>query len=86
MKLIIISVVLSVVLNLVLRIITRIRSYRRLKQYAEKPFACPNCGHIFYVKWYNLILKETVILMRDKAPLKCPKCKMRDMCSRPSVD
>lgn len=54
----------------------------RYKEYVEKPFACPNCGAVFYAKWYHLFGKRDVtLLMVKKVKLKCPQCKQVDMCT-----
>ena len=53
---------------------------------AGEPFACPNCGHQFYAKWYQLIFGQRYTIRAfDQARIKCPKCKIRDMCSRPKT-
>ena len=54
-----------------------------LASLADKPFVCPNCGHRFYVKWYQLIFRQFSVYTYNKANFKCPCCKMHDMCSRP---
>ena len=48
-------------------------------------FACPNCGHRFYAKWYQLMFRSQryTVHMFNQARIKCPKCKIRDMCGRP---
>lgn len=56
------------------------------KDLASDPFACPNCGHVFYVKWFKLYFTWGTALMYGKAKLKCPRCKQKDMCSRPHDD
>lgn len=48
------------------------------KEFASKPFACPNCGHKFYT---NAKIIHSV--GEDKAYLKCPSCGKRDVCGRP---
>ena len=54
---------------------------QRAKNYAEKPFVCPNCGEIFSVRWQNLWwYRNYTLIMNGKAKLKCPKCKVSDMC------
>ena len=53
---------------------------------AGEPFACPNCGYHFYAKWYQLIFGQGYTIRAfGQAKIKCPKCKIRDMCSRPKV-
>jgi len=48
----------------------------------REPFICPNCGHSFYAKWYQLMFyKRYTIRAFNQARLKCPKCKVRDMCT-----
>jgi len=57
--------------------------YFTCKAQAEDPFVCPNCGYIFYVKWHKLYFTWGTIMTSNKARLKCPKCKQKDMCGRP---
>jgi len=53
---------------------------------AGEHFACPNCGHHFYAKWYQLIFGQRYTIHAfGQARIKCPKCKMRDMCSSPKT-
>ncbi len=57
------------------------RAYSRsitLKEWASKPFVCPNCGHKFYTK-------QRIVhpLGENKGYLKCPNCGKRDICGRP---
>jgi len=52
---------------------------------ADNIFACPNCGHHFKPKWYNMMfVPGRIFLLFNKANLKCPKCKTRDTCSIPN--
>lgn len=68
--------------NMVVDIIRLNRSRKRYMEYVEKPFACPNCGAVFYAKWYHLRrLREASLVMIGKAKLKCPHCKQWDMCT-----
>lgn len=56
-------------------------SVSRLKEYAKKPFVCPNCGSTFFRKWYHLWFnRENTLIMIEKAKLKCPRCKQTDLC------
>lgn len=48
---------------------------------AKNTFACPNCGHHFKIKWYNLIFAPSTFW--EKAYVKCPKCHIRDTCTIP---
>ena len=48
------------------------------KNFASKPFVCPNCGHRFCTR-----KSIAVPAGRDKAYLKCPRCGKRDVCGRP---
>lgn len=55
----------------------------RLKEFAEKPFVCPNCGERFYIKWTKLFwYRDNSLDLIGKAKLKCPKCGEWDMCKR----
>ena len=56
----------------------RQRYSRNVKDFVSKPFVCPNCGHRFYTKQ-----RVVTALIDDKAYLKCPNCKKRDVCGRP---
>ena len=54
-----------------------------LRSITSKPFVCPNCGQIFYVKWYQLLFFKAIpIYLYQSAKLKCPGCGIRDMCRR----
>lgn len=49
---------------------------------SKEPYACPNCGHIFKKKWYNLMFKPGP-MVRDgsgELRLKCPSCNKVDFC------
>ena len=50
---------------------------------AENRFACPNCGHHFYAKWYQVMFAGGMIHLYNYAKLKCPKCKVTDACGIP---
>ena len=56
----------------------RYRYSERVKDFVSKPFVCPNCGHRFYTK-------QKIIhpIGENKALLKCPNCRKRDVCGRP---
>ena len=56
----------------------RHRYSENVKDLVSKPFVCPNCGHRFYTQQ-----KLIHPLSEDKAYLKCPACKKRDICTRP---
>ncbi len=47
---------------------------------AKDPFACPKCGHVFYAEPRQL---RGYLRHFGKANLKCPKCGVRSVCSRP---
>ena len=48
---------------------------------ASNRFVCPNCGHHFYAKWYQLMFAGGTIHAFNCAKVKCPKCKITDLCS-----
>lgn len=50
------------------------------REITDKPFFCPNCGHKFYVKWYQMWFKQNSVYVWKSAKLKCPNCKVTDMC------
>ena len=54
------------------------RYSERVKDFVSKPFVCPNCGHRFYTK--QKIIRP---IGENKALLKCPNCRKRDVCGRP---
>jgi len=58
-----------------------IRFAIRGAELATNRFACPNCGHHFYAKWYQLILAGGAIYAFHYANVRCPKCKTKDSCS-----
>ena len=51
---------------------------------ASNRFACPNCGHHFYAKWYQLMFAGGTVYAFNYAKVKCPKCKISDSCSIPN--
>ena len=57
------------------------RHYR--KSVMEKPFVCPNCGHVFSVKLFQMPLRLHSYMASESILVKCPKCKTRDHCKRP---
>lgn len=70
--------ILPIVLWRLLSFSNRIKS---VKEYAQKPFVCPNCGEHFHVKWYKLFLIGYISLeLSKKARLRCPKCGIADTC------
>lgn len=74
MQLVVISIMSLAVLLLTLVIGGLINS--------KRPYACPNCGHIFTRKWYNLVFKFGPIVKEGNGELrlKCPKCAKTDFC------
>ena len=67
--------------DLILDVFCIDRDVKMLKEYAQKPFVCPNCGKKFLVKWHQLWFGRGVSLaMVNKAKLKCPHCKTTDFC------
>ena len=60
-------------------------SIARLQELAENPFVCPNCGQQFFIKWYKLNFgRSYTVYAFGKARLKCPHCKVSDMCRQVS--
>ena len=53
---------------------------QRCKEFAQKPFVCPNCGNTFRVSWQRLFFKIIPLLAIRKAPLKCVHCDRKDLC------
>lgn len=49
---------------------------------SKEPYACPNCGHVFTKRWYNLMLKSGPMVRSGNGELrlKCPSCKKVDFC------
>ena len=53
---------------------------------AQSKFACPICGHHFKSKWYKVLsasFGSSLELQAKQYNLKCPRCGMRDECSKP---
>lgn len=46
----------------------------------ETPFICPNCGHIFTLKWYQVWYKFPSFYHLNGLKHKCPKCKQTEIC------
>lgn len=53
---------------------------QRCKEFAQKPFVCPNCGNTFRVSWQRLLFHLIPLLAIRKAPLKCVHCDRKDLC------
>ena len=80
MEYIILAIVVLIALSpIIARQIYRMHRFSKsVKEFASKPFVCPNCGHRFQVKQ-----KVLIAVGKEKAYLKCPACKKRDACGRP---
>ena len=52
----------------------------KCKEFAKKPFVCPNCGNTFRVSWQRLFFNLIPLLAIKKAPLKCVHCERKDLC------
>lgn len=51
------------------------------REITDKPFICPNFGHKFYARWYQMwFFKRNSVYLCKSAKLKCPKCGITDMC------
>ena len=67
--------------HLLVEIGKKLFAVSRLKEYAKKPFVCPNCGKNFFTKWYSLWFnREMTLVMTEKAKLRCPHCQQTDFC------
>jgi len=73
-------IVVVIVLITAVFVIRRLPEIYSMKSIAEKPFACPNCGNHFHVKWYRLIFREYSVYTSNSAKLKCPGCGKVDFC------
>lgn len=75
-------VIIAVVLILILPgFLIRWSTVRAIcQEIADKPFICPNCGHKFYVNWYQMFFKRMSVYTYKNANLKCPACGVTDMC------
>lgn len=85
--------VLSGILNLILLLpellfylFVDISDIDKVKEIAEKPFICPNCGKEFYKKWNRLYFNGFTPKLTNKARLKCPHCKETDFCRWTGMD
>ena len=69
------------VLMLLMFVFIEAWSIARRRREAETPFVCPNCGEVFYAKWYQLWWgRGWSLTMQGKAKLKCPHCGETDLC------
>ncbi len=50
-------------------------------EFENLDFVCPNCNYVFQVKWYNCIYGKYTYYTYGKMNLRCPSCKIKDMCS-----
>ncbi len=50
--------------------------------WSKRPYACPNCGYIFTMKWYSLIFKTRPMVNfgDEELKLRCPSCRKIDFC------
>ena len=53
---------------------------QKCKEFAKKPFVCPNCGNTFRVSWQRLFFRLLPLFAIRKAPLKCVHCDRKDLC------
>ena len=73
--------------GLVLDLIFTHQGFEELKEIAKYPFICPNCGKSFFAKRYHLLWNRGMsVAMVNKAKLKCPHCKSKDMCKWTGTD
>ena len=79
---IIIPLLIGIVLGIVIKLYKRyivMNLYH--KDILEKTYVCPNCGHRFRPKWYQMLLGVGTAYAYDCAKLRCPACHKWDMCS-----
>lgn len=56
-------------------------SIEKYKEYAQKPFVCPNCGNHIIAKWYSFLFwRWSTFYTNRTLKLKCHNCKQLDMC------
>ena len=74
--------IIAIVLGIVVRLY---KNYVSMKLYhgevLEKTYVCPNCGHRFQPKWYQMLFGVGTAYTYDCAKLKCPACHEWDMCT-----
>ncbi len=49
---------------------------------SKKSYACPSCGHVFRMKWYELMFKMSGMAKYGDSELrlKCPSCGKTNFC------
>ena len=76
-----IPVVIGLALGIALRLYKNYVSIKMLhSEVVEKTYVCPNCGHRFQPKWYQLMYGIGTAYAYDCAKLRCPACHKWDMC------
>lgn len=69
------------VLTILLFVLLLVWDIAKARREAETPFVCPNCGEVFYAKWYQLLWgRAWTLTMHGNAKLKCPRCGKTDLC------
>ena len=52
-----------------------------LQDLLDSPFVCPNCGHQFTLKMYQVWYKLPSFYVLNGLRIKCPKCRETHVCS-----
>lgn len=54
---------------------------------SRKSYACPSCGHVFRMKWYQLMFKMSGMAKYGDSELrlKCPSCGKTDFCKHTHI-
>ena len=75
------AILIVILLGIAIFAATCIARYNKCEDIADSPFKCPNCDEEFKVSWARIMFTPNVSLVFNKRMrLKCPHCKMTDMC------
>lgn len=73
-------IVLIIAVPLLFFVLKRLPQIYEMQEVLEKPFVCPNCGHSFRLKWYQVWYKFPSFYLLNGIRYKCPACKQTDVC------
>jgi len=76
----IVAIILVIIIPLFLVVLKRLPQIYEMLEILETPFVCPNCGHSFNLKWYQVWYKFPSFYLLNGLKHKCPKCKQTDIC------
>lgn len=76
----IIVIILVIIIPPIFFVLKNLPHIYEMLEILETPFVCPNCGHSFILKWYQVWYKFPSFYLLNGLKHKCPKCKQTDIC------